>query len=184
MTRKLLVYNMPKESLEKIKDLKEKYDFKVIEAEIDHLGQKIEDLLAENLVEDISNEGLDHIDINFLMIHGFEDSELSALLKDFKEKDLKLPNKCVSTPTNKTWILHDLLKENKEEAELMPLLHSLFSLRTFVQGLIENGNEDQRLVDLVEEISAYIKKQELEKNEMIEIYNRGAKIANEYIDKN
>lgn len=184
MTRKLLVYNMPKESLEKIKSLKEKYDFSVIEAEMDHLGQKIEDLLEEKIVEDISNQGLDHIDINFLMIHGFEDSELSALLKDFKEKDLMLPNKCVSTPTNKKWILHELLKENKEEAELMPLLHRLFSLRTFAQGLIENGNTDQRLVDLVEEISAYIKKQELEKDEMIELYNRGAKIANEFIDEN
>lgn len=184
MTKKLLVYNMPEESLKKIKSLKEKYDFSVIQAEMDHLGQKIDDLLAEDLVADISNEGLDHIDINFLMIHGFENSELSDLLKDFKEKDLMLPNKCVSTPTNREWILHELLKENKEEAELMPLLHRLFSLRTFAQGLIEKGNKDQRVSDLVEEISAYINRQELEKDEMIELYNRGAKIANEFIEEN
>lgn len=181
MTRKLLVYNMPKESLDKIKSLKDKYDFDLIEAERHHLGHKVGDLLEERFVEEISSDDLDHIDINFLMIHDFEDGDLNKLLKDFRDLDLSLPNKCVSTATNKTWILHDLLKENKEEAELMPLLHRLFSLRKYAENLIEGGNDDPALKDLVDEISAYIGKQDLEKDPMIEMYNRGAKLVNSHM---
>ncbi|MDO5028224.1 MAG: DUF3783 domain-containing protein [Bacillota bacterium] len=183
MTRKLLVYNMPAEKLEKIMSLKDKYQFDLIETKENHLGHKVGNLLEENFSDQVSSQDLNHIDINFLMIHGFADEDLNQLLKDFRDLDLKLPNKCVSTETNKTWILQDLLKENQEEAELMPLLHKLYSLRKFAQDLIDSGKDDPALGALVEEITAYINKQDLEKNPMIEIYNKGAQIVNQYIEK-
>lgn len=181
MTKKLLVYNMPKNIVDSLNKFSVKYSFKMLEAKEKDLGRKVEDILDEKIeyLETIKTD-LEHIDINFLMIHNFSDDELNQLLKDMRDAKLLIPNKCISTVTNKNWILHDLLKENKEESELMPILHGLYSVRKAAAELIEAGNKDKNLEIVVDDITAYIEKQNFDKETMRNLYNTCAAVVNEH----
>lgn len=183
MTKKLLVYNMPEDVLERINKYDSKYGFETIVATSEHLNHRVENILNDNMEDRTINEDLEHIDINFLMIHNFTNSELDEFLKDMREESLIIPNKCISTDTNKKWILHDLLKENKEESELMPILHGLYSIRKVGTDLINKGTKDDELEKGIKEIEDYISKKEFEKEEMREMYNKNAKIINKYLEK-
>lgn len=182
MTKKLLVYNMPEDVLRRINQFSEKYKFKTLVAEDYHLHHNVGDLLEEKFdLQEERNKDLEKIDINFLMIHNFSDKELDELLKDFREEALNIPNKCISTDTNKGWILHDLLKENKEESELMPILHGLYSLKKVGNKLLEEGIEDKEIEDGISEINAYIEKKDFDKEPMKDLYNRVAKVINKHL---
>lgn len=181
MTKKLLVYNMPDEMLEKIESLKPDYNFDILIATDDDLGQKVGYLIGgeEKEIENPSTH--EKVDINFLMIHNFSEKELDKFLKDLKEKELYLPNKCISTETNRTWILHTLLAENKEESEIMPILHRLYQVRNMAINLIREGVENEELEKGVTEINQMLEAGDLKKEEIINKYNEMAKIVNSHM---
>lgn len=181
MSKKLLVYNMPEDVLGILNKYSDKYNFKTIKAEKEHLNHRVEDILEENLEGRTINEDLEHIDINFLMLHNFSNEELDEFLKDMREESLIIPNKCISTDTNKQWILHDLLKENKEESELMPILHGLYSLRSAGTKILSKGVEDLELKEGIEEINKLIESKNFEKEEMRTLYNKVAKVCNKHL---
>lgn len=182
MTKKLLVYNMPEDVLGILNKYQDKYEFETIEATKTHLNQKVGHILEDNIDENKENPELEHIDINFLMLHNFTNEELDGFLKDMKEESLIIPNKCISTDTNKEWILHDLLKENKEESELMPILHGLYSLRSAGEKILKN-TEDKELEEGISKINSLIESKNFEKEEMRQLYNNVAKICNKHLTK-
>ena len=87
MTKKLLVYNMPEDVLGILNKYQDKYEFETIEATKTHLNQKVGHILEDNIDENKENPELEHIDINFLMLHNFTNEELDGFLKDMKEAD-------------------------------------------------------------------------------------------------
>ena len=180
MTKKLVVYNMPDEMHLKIEKLKEKHKFEIVVATDDDLGRNVGELLEEKeKPENLSI--LEPVDINFLMIHKFEDEELNEFLKDLKENELLLPNKCISTETNKTWPLHKLLAENKEESEIMPILHRLYSVRNMAIQLIKEGVVNPELDEGIKSINEMLEGGDLKKEEIIKKYNEMAKIVNSHM---
>lgn len=181
MTKKLLVYNMPEEMLNKIESLKPDYDFEIVIATDDDLGQKVGYLIGEKDKGIENPKTHEKVDINFLMIHNFSNEELDRLLKDLKEKELFLPNKCISTETNRTWHLHKLLSENKEESEIMPILHRLYQVRNMAINLIREGVQSEELEKGVTEINEMLEAGDLKKEEIINKYNDMAKIVNSHM---
>ena len=180
MTKKLLVYNMPDEMLSKIESLKEKHKFEIITATDDDLGQNVGYLIGERKKIEYPSTH-EPVDINFLMIHKFEDEELNELLKDLKENELHLPNKCISTEMNQTWHLHKLLAENKEESEIMPVLHRLYSVRNMAIQLIKEGVVNPELENGINSINEMLEVGDLQKEEVIKKYNEMAKLVNSHM---
>lgn len=181
MTKKLLVYNMPKDKLDTLEDLSKKYSYEIISVTDNDLGQKVGYLLGE-MENKIENPSIhESIDINFLMMHNFSDEELNDFLKALKENDLLLPNKCISTETNKTWHLHKLLVENKEESEIMPILHRLYQVRNMAIDLIKKGIDNEELEKGVDSINEILEKGDFNKEELIKKYNEMAKIVNSHL---
>lgn len=181
MTKKLLVYNMPEEILKEIESLKPDYDFEILIARDEDLGQKVGYLIGEKDKGIENPKTYEKVDINFLMIHNFSDKELDRFLKDLKEKELFLPNKCISTEMNKTWHLHKLLSENKEESEIMPILHKLYQVRNMAINLIKEGVENEELEKGVTDINEMLEAGDLKKEEIINKYNEMAKIVNSHM---
>lgn len=180
MTKKILVYNMPDEYLEILEDLGDKYEYEILIATDEDQGQLVETLVEEKekVETDVDYEP---IDINFLMMHNFTEGDLDGFLIDLKENGLRLPNKCISTKTNKKWILHELLKENKEEAELMPILHRLYAVRGAALDLNKKGVEDSAMMEEVSKIDKLIESRNFDKEDMIERYNALAKMVNSHL---
>ena len=116
------------------------------------------------------------------MIHGFDKSELGAFVNELNANDIKLPNKCISTPINLDWVLYDLLLENQEEALLMPIITNLFKLRTAMTKLHESGNGSKELEDEINYLNEYIARHDYEYDELREIFNKAAKIYNNHIE--
>ncbi len=180
--KKLLVYNMPERELNGLNGLKDKYEYEIIIADMDNLGHKISDIIDGTHGEPVNHERLEHVDINFLMIHGFDKSELGAFVNELNSNDIKLPNKCISTPINLDWVLYDLLLENQEEALLMPIITNLFKLRTAMTKLHESGNGSKELEDEINYLNEYIARRDYEYDELREIFNKAAKIYNNHIE--
>lgn len=180
MTKKILVYNMPDDYLEVLEDLGDKHNYKILIATDEHQGQLVGDLVEENenVETDVEYES---IDINFLMMHNFSEEDLDSFLIDLRENELKIPNKCISTKTNKKWRLHELLKENKEEAELMPILHNLYAVRGAAIDMNNKGVEDPLMMEEVRKIDKLIESRNFNKDEMIERYNALVKLVNSHL---
>lgn len=178
--KKLLVYNMPDGHLEILEDIGKDLDYEIDIATNEDLGQRVGALLGE--MEKIEvEEDFEPVDINFLMIHNFTDEELDELLMALRENELKIPNKCISTPTNKDWVFYELLKENKEEAELMPILHNLYAVRSAGIDLLNKGIEDPDIKPEIEKINELIASRRFEKEEMKERFNKLARIVNKHL---
>lgn len=163
---KVLAYNMPDEIVGFLKTLSKEHDFKIILTDDSYLSTKIEDILAGKRKEKTKEEG---VDINFLMLDGFDNEALNKLLLDMKKNKVYIPNKCVSTPHNLGWTLKKLLLENKEEHETMSIYKGLSFLRAEAMEYLAK-NEDKKMQESVDTITEYMQKREFDKDELMEFY--------------
>lgn len=180
MERKILIYNMPEEKLNILEELSKEFEYEIVVALEDDLTRIVEDILngSQTEGEDVEKE---HVDINFMMMHNFDQEVFKSFLTAMKEKELRIPNKCVSTMMNRLWTLQDLLKENKEEHEIMEVYTHLNRARAFGQSLLDEGITDEVLINTLDEVDGFIAERKFDRQSLVDRYNKLAKILNEYI---
>ncbi|MDY6065576.1 MAG: DUF3783 domain-containing protein [Finegoldia sp.] len=166
--KKALIYNMPQSLRDFLTSIALDHDFEIIEVDNSYLSTRVEDILSKKDPVENSEE---EVDINFLLLDGFDNEALSALLETMKENRIYIPNKCVSTPNNLGWPLKKLLLENKEENEIMSAYRNLSILQRQAIGYLKE-NENSALEEAVIDVDAYIKKRDLKTAELIELADR------------
>lgn len=181
MTKKILLYNIEEDKIQTLGSLRDELDFEIVSADDSDLNKNVAYLVGSGPDIEYDNLKTHPVDINFMMFHGFDDKELNDLLKGLKENNINTPNKCVSTETNLSWSLFDLLVENKEESELMPIITNIQRIFKAGLGISEENPHDIELKNQLNKINSYMTQPEFEKDELIKLYNDTVKLVNPYL---
>lgn len=167
----VLTYGIIESKLEKIKEVSNQYNYRIINILDNQTFCNVEDLIFENTQDCIVNDA-EPIEIEFLLFVNIRDDALYDFIADLKKIGMYFPNKAILTPTNLKWKLRRLLAENKEEHTIMNMFTNLRRAMKKANIIKNENKHDQELIEIMEKAEHYLNPREFDFDEMKEIHNK------------